>query len=111
MPIACNVFLPTTEITAYHRRWAENRAFVDGEEAVKAQRRFFLPAANPEDTDDEYQVFLDRTRVLPSAVKIAQSLGLMFFLQLVGAARAGRDGPRSSPPPPPPIAPPPRAGS
>lgn len=74
MPIASNVFLPTPEIAAYHRRWAKNRAFVDGEEAVKAQRRLFLPAANPEDTEDEYQAFLDRTRFLPATAKIAQGL-------------------------------------
>ncbi len=74
MPIVTNINLPTPAIAAAHARWAKNRAFLNGEEAVKAQRREFLPPANPADTDAEYDAFLQRTRFLPAAAKIAQGL-------------------------------------
>lgn len=74
-----NINQPTSAIAAAYTRWAKNRAFLDGEEAVKAQSTGFLPRANPDDTDAEYQAFLDRTRFLPAASKIAQGLcGLIF---------------------------------
>lgn len=65
---------PTTAIEAAYGRWAKNRAFVDGEEAVKAQGRVYLPAANPDDTAPEYDAYIARTGFLPAASKIAQGL-------------------------------------
>ncbi len=65
---------PTTAIQAAYGRWAKNRAFVDGEEAVKALGRVYLPAANPDDSDAEYDAYIARTGFLPAASKIAQGL-------------------------------------
>lgn len=79
MPIELQINEPTNAIRGAYSRWAKNRAFVDGEEAVKAQGRLFLPVANPEDSDAEYQAFLDRTRFLPATAKIAQGLSGFIF--------------------------------
>lgn len=79
MPIETNINLPTKAIEKAYSRWTRNRAFVDGEEAVKLQAYTYLPAANPEDGDDEYQAHLDRTRFLPAASKIAQGLSGLIF--------------------------------
>ncbi len=79
MPIETNINLPTKAIEKAYSRWTRNRAFVDGEEAVKLQAYTYLPAANPEDGVDEYQAHLDRTRFLPAASKIAQGLSGLIF--------------------------------
>ena len=79
MPIETNINLPTKAIEKAYARWTRNRAFVDGEEAVKLQAYTYLPAANPEDGVDEYQAHLDRTRFLPAASKIAQGLSGLIF--------------------------------
>ncbi|MBD8619745.1 DUF4055 domain-containing protein [Sphingomonas sp. CFBP 13728] len=79
MPIETNINLPTKAIEKAYPRWTRNRAFVDGEEAVKLQAYTYLPAANPEDGVDEYQAHLDRTRFLPAASKIAQGLSGLIF--------------------------------
>ncbi len=79
MPIETNINLPTKAIEKAYSRWTRNRAFVDGEEAVKLQAYTYLPAANPQDGVDEYQAHLDRTRFLPAASKIAQGLSGLIF--------------------------------
>lgn len=79
MPIDLKINEPDPSIARFYSRWAKNRSFVDGEEAVKAQRRTFLPAANPDDSELEYQAFLDRTRFLPATAKIAQGLSGLIF--------------------------------
>ncbi len=79
MPIETKINEPDARIARYHSRWAKNRAFNDGEEAVKMQGRTFLPQANPDDTQAEYQAFLDRTRFLPATAKIAQGLSGLIF--------------------------------
>lgn len=79
MPIETKINEPTQAIAKAYSRWAKNRAFVDGEEAVKAKREAFLPRANPQDTGAEYQAFLDRTRFLPAVAKIAQGLSGLIF--------------------------------
>ncbi|MBD8699286.1 DUF4055 domain-containing protein [Sphingomonas sp. CFBP 13714] len=70
---------PTSVIASAYPRWSRNRAFVDGEEAVKALATACLPKANPDDSLAEYQAFLDRTRFLPAASKIAQGLSGLIF--------------------------------
>lgn len=70
---------PTQAIAAAYVRWAKNRAFIDGEEAVKSQTYTFLPRANPLDTSAEYHAHLDRTGFLPAASKIAQGLSGLIF--------------------------------
>jgi len=79
VPIETNINEPTPAIRAAYARWAKNRAFLDGEEAVKAQGKVYLPAANPEDTDAEYRAHLERTGFLPAASKIAQGLSGLIF--------------------------------
>lgn len=79
MPTDFKINEPDPAISKFYARWAKNRSFVDGEEAVKAQGRLFLPQANPDDTDPEYQAFLDRTRFLPATAKIAQGLSGLIF--------------------------------
>ncbi len=79
MPIEININEPTPAIRAAYSRWAKNRDFLDGEEAVKAQGKVYLPAANPEDTDAEYRAHLERTGFLPAASKIAQGLSGLIF--------------------------------
>lgn len=79
MPIETKINEPVDAIALYYPRWAKNRAFVDGEEAVKKQEQTFLPVANPDDTAAEYKAFLDRTRFLPAAAKIAQGLSGLIF--------------------------------
>jgi hypothetical protein len=79
VPIETKINEPTPDIRAAYARWAKNRAFVDGEEAVKAQGKTYLPAANPEDTAAEYSAHLERTGFLPAASKIAQGLSGLIF--------------------------------
>ncbi len=74
MPINLSISQPTPAIADAYARWSKNRAFMDGEEAVKAQGRLYLPAANPADTTEEYDAHKDRTGFLPAASKIAQGL-------------------------------------
>lgn len=74
-----NINEPTSCIAVAYPRWSKNRAFVDGEEAVKGLATACLPKANPEDSQAEYQAFLDRTRFLPAASKIAQGLSGLIF--------------------------------
>jgi hypothetical protein len=70
---------PTCEIRAQYPRWAKNRAFVNGEDAVKACGRLYLPPVRPDDTEAEYQAHLARTSFYPAVNKIAQGLvGLIF---------------------------------
>ncbi|MEG8030675.1 DUF4055 domain-containing protein [Sphingomonas aurantiaca] len=79
MPIEPQINEPTDAIRAAYARWAKNRAFVDGEEAVKAQEQLYLPAANPEDSAAEYDAYIARTGFLPAASKIAQGLSGLIF--------------------------------
>lgn len=79
MPIETKINEADPAISRFYSRWEKNRAFVDGEEAVKCKRTEFLPAANPDDSADEYQAFLDRTRFLPATAKIAQGLSGLIF--------------------------------
>lgn len=79
MPIETKINEADPAISRFNSRWEKNRAFVDGEEAVKCKRTQFLPAANPDDSADEYQAFLDRTRFLPATAKIAQGLSGLIF--------------------------------
>ncbi len=74
-----NINQPTSAIASAYPRWAKNRAFVDGEEAVKALGTGYLPRANPDDSHEEYEAFRDRTRFLPAAAKIAQGLSGLIF--------------------------------
>lgn len=79
MPIETTINTPDLSISRHYPEWETNRAFVGGERPVKAMGKTFLPPANPEDTDAEYQAFLDRTRFLPAAAKIAQGLSGLIF--------------------------------
>ncbi|WP_242152583.1 DUF4055 domain-containing protein [Sphingomonas sp. BAUL-RG-20F-R05-02] len=82
MPIDFKINEPDPRISCHYCEWEDNRAFVNGERAVKRMGRKYLPQANPDDTQAEYQAFLDRTRFLPAAAKIAQGLsGLIFRKQ------------------------------
>ena len=70
---------PTPEILEWHARWARNRDFVNGEEAVKSKGLLYLPRARFDDSDAEYLAHVDRTGFFPAAFKIAQGwLGLIF---------------------------------
>lgn len=70
---------PTFEIRAWRERWARNRAFVDGEAAVKAQGELYLPRARVDDSPAEYAAHKKRTGFFPAAFKIAQGwLGLIW---------------------------------
>lgn len=70
---------PTQAIQAWHNRWARNRAFVNGEEAVKAAGELYLPKARLDDSAAEYQAHLKRTGFFPAAYKITQGwLGLIW---------------------------------
>jgi len=70
---------PTQAIQAWHNRWARNRAFVDGEQAVKAAGELYLPKARIDDSAAEYQAHLKRTGFFPAAFKITQGwLGLIW---------------------------------
>lgn len=70
---------PTPEIRAWHERWARNRAFVDGEAAVKAAGELYLPKARLDDSPAEYEAHLKRTGFFPAAFKIAQGwMGLIW---------------------------------
>lgn len=71
MPIE-DIFSATQEIAKFHPRFARNRDFADGEEAVKAKRKTYLPAANPADDLETYLSHLFRTRFFPAATKTLQ---------------------------------------
>ncbi len=70
---------PTPVIRAYHDRWARNRDFVNGEEAVKKAGELYLPKARIDDSPREYQKHLELTGFFPAAFKITQGwLGLIW---------------------------------
>lgn len=65
---------PTQEIQKWRKRWAKNRAFADGEDAVKAHGETYLPKTRCDDSAAEYQAHKDRTHFLPAVNKIEQGL-------------------------------------
>ena len=71
MPID-DISKATPEIAKHHPRFVRNRDFADGEEAVKAKKSIYLPAANPADDDATYNSHLFRTRFFPAASKTLQ---------------------------------------
>lgn len=70
---------PTPEIARWHARWAKNRAFVDGEDAVKAAGELYLPKVRPDDSAAEYRAHKDRTRFYPAVTKIVQGMSGLIF--------------------------------
>ncbi|MBV2150176.1 DUF4055 domain-containing protein [Sphingobium sp. AS12] len=71
MPIE-DIFSATQEIAKCHPRFDRNRDFADGEDAVKAKEKTYLPAANPADEYETYKSHLFRTRFFPAATKTLQ---------------------------------------
>jgi hypothetical protein len=70
---------PTPEIARWHARWTKNRAFVDGEDAVKAAGELYLPKVRSDDSAAEYAAHKDRTRFYPAVTKIVQGLSGLIF--------------------------------
>lgn len=62
---------PTPEIAKWHARWKKNRAFVAGEDAVKAQGEQFLPKVRADDGPEHYKRHLMNTCFYPATSKIA----------------------------------------
>lgn len=69
---------PTDEIALAHARWAQNRAFLAGERAVKAGGEKYLPKL-PDQTDAEYKKYLFRIPFFAGSGRIKDGLkGLIF---------------------------------
>ncbi len=62
---------PTTEIARWHSRWALNRAFVAGSDAVKAMGEALLPKMRADDGPEHYRRHLLNTTFYPATSKIA----------------------------------------
>lgn len=73
-----NIDEPTPEIEQARTRWERNRAFLSGEDAVKAKRCTYLRKI-ADMTDDEYTAYLDRVPFFAGAARIKDGLkGLIF---------------------------------
>lgn len=65
---------PTPEIAKWHSRWKKNRAFVAGEDAVKAKEELFLPKVRSDDGREHYKRHLQNTCFYPATAKIAMGM-------------------------------------
>jgi transposase len=70
---------PAPELAKHHKRWAKNRAFIEGEDAVKAQGQEFLPPVRVDDSAAEYDFHKLRTNFYPAAHKIAKGVSGLIF--------------------------------
>jgi len=69
---------PTPEIAEWHERWAKNRDFVAGTDAVKAKGEKYLSKIRPDDGPEHYKRHLKATCFYVAASKIALGMiGLM----------------------------------
>lgn len=81
---------PTKEIKDWHKRWAKNRAFADGEEAVKALGEKLLSKVRKDDSPEEFERHLADTFLYPATNKIAAGLsGLIFRKPPTKVAQSG----------------------
>ena len=72
--MTCLINQPTPEIAKWHARWKKNRAFVAGEDAVKAQGEVFLPKVRSDDGAEHYKRHKDNTCFYPATSKIAMGM-------------------------------------
>lgn len=69
---------PTPELAKHHATWRKTRAFVEGEDAVKAMGEALLPRVRPDDSNVFYELHKQNTNLYPAVTKIAQGvLGLI----------------------------------
>ncbi len=72
--MTCLINQPTPEIAKWHPRWKKNRAFVAGEDAVKAQGEQLLPKVRSDDGVEHYRRHLMNTCFYPATAKIAMGM-------------------------------------
>jgi hypothetical protein len=70
---------PAPELAVHYPRWKKNRAFIGGEDPVKAMGTAFLPPVRLDDSQATYDYHRQRTNFYPAAHKIAKGVvGLIF---------------------------------
>lgn len=73
-----DIATPAPEIAAHHKRWTRNRTIIEGEDAVKAAGRVYLPKL-PSQSDQEYEAYKDSVDYFPAAMRTHEShVGLIF---------------------------------
>lgn len=70
---------PNSKIVARYNAWARNRAVIEGEDAVKAAGKTYLPKNSTQQTDDEYKLWIENVAFYPAASRTVELLlGLIF---------------------------------
>lgn len=78
MRFTTSINQPCPELAKFHSTWRKTRAFVEGEDAVKAMGETLLPRIRADDGDTFYATHKANTNLYPAVTKIAQGvLGLI----------------------------------